>query len=212
MAESDAAAVADGAADEADGPADRTEMFAAIILGVAATLTALSAYWSGIAGGNELAAFSTSNAKLTDANFFYERGGQTQAQDGQLFVAYLEDSRSPEPTGFVEDLMRPELLAAVEDWETTEDMLTPFESEAYSVEDFDIADGLQSESEAALAEAETEGAKGDKLDLATVIFAVALFAAGIVLVFQSRKLRGALLVVSALLTVGGGALMASAFA
>lgn len=190
--------------------ADRIEMFSAILLGLAATLTAFSAYVSAIAGGEELEAFNTASATLTDANFFFQRGIQTVATDNQLFVAYLERIEAGEDTFFLTELMRPELQAAIDDWHATEPLLTPFESDAYFVEDFDTGQDLQSQSEAALVRAGDEGDRGDLLDLANVVFAVALFAAGVLNLFKRPGLQYLLVGVAAVMILGGTAVTLSA--
>lgn len=199
-------------ADDADdaevhGSAARIELVAAILLGVAATLTAISAFLSSAAGGEQLEAFNTASAKLTDANFFYQQGNQTFASDNQLFVAYLSATQAEQDTGFLTDLMSPVLEASIADWEANDDVFTPFDSDEYSIEEYDTADGLTQESEQALADADDAGARGDKLDLSSVVFATALFAGGIVTGFKRRTLQVALLSVGSVLVVLGAAVM-----
>jgi hypothetical protein len=188
---------------------DRIELYSAILLGVAATLTAVSAFFSSAAGGEELAAFNDSTSKLTDANFFYQQGNQTMAEDSQLFLALLEAEQTGIETQFITDLMSEELEASIEDWNTNDEVFTPFDSERYVVSAFAEADGLQAQSEAALEEAEEAGSRGDKLDLSTVIFAAALFVGGIISGFRKSSLQLAMLGVGAVLTVLGTAVMLS---
>lgn len=179
------------------------EIASAIILGVAATLTALAAFLAAMAGGEELENFTTSSSKLADANFFYQQGNQTIAQDNQLFVAYLEASQSGTETAFITDLMSPELVAAIEEWETADELLTPFESEAYEIGSFETAKEFEDESQAALVDAKDVGKNGDFFDLAAVVFAAALFAAGIIQPFRSAVLQRGLLGLAVALCVGG---------
>ena len=188
---------------------DRTELFAAILLGIAATLTAVSAFFSAAAGGDELAAFNTSTAKLTDANFFFQQGNQTIASDSQLFVAFLQAEQTGTESGFITDLMSESLEASVDDWNTNDEVFTPFDSEFYVVDDFATAEGLQAESDAALEDAEEAGGRGDKLDLSTVVFAAALFVGGIISGFRKRSLQLSMLGVGTVLTVIGTVVMLS---
>jgi hypothetical protein len=198
-----------GDATDTESDGDRIELYAAILLGVAATLTAVSAFFSSAAGGDELAAFNTSTAKLTDANFFYQQGNQTMAEDSQLFVAFLEAEQTGIESGFITDLMSESLEASIEDWNTNEEVFTPFDSELYVVDSFATAEGLQAESDAALEDAEEAGGRGDKLDLSTVIFAAALFVGGIISGFRKSSLQLAMLGVGTVLTLLGTAVMLS---
>ena len=191
----------------AEAKADRMELYSAILLGVAATLTAISAFFSSAAGGEQLAAFNTSSAKLTDANFFFQRSSQTQAAEQQLFVSYLEAVQFDTDTGFLTDLMSEDFEAAVHDWETSDDVFTPFDSELYVDEDEASAVALQAESDQALVDADEAGGRGDKLDLSTVIFAAALFVGGILGGFRQRKLQTGLLGVGTVLVLLGGIVM-----
>lgn len=188
---------------------NRLELLSAILLGIAATLTAVSAFFSSAAGGDELGAFNTSTSKLTDANFFYQKAGQTQAAEQQLFISYLEAVQFGTETSFLTDLMSEDFEAAVHDWETSDDVFTPFDSELYVDEDGATADGLQAEADQALVDADEAGSRGDKLDLSTVIFAAALFVGGIISGFRQRGLQVALLGVGTVLTLLGTAVMLS---
>lgn len=186
---------------------NRIELYSAILLGVAATLTAVSAFFSSAAGGEQLEAFNTSAAKLTDANFFFQRSSQTQAAEQQLFVAYLEAEQFGTESSFITDLMSEDFEAAVADWESSEDVFTPFDSELYVDEDEAEAVELQAASDQALVDAEEAGSRGDKLDLSTVIFAAALFVGGILSGFRQRKLQTGLLGVGTVLVLLGGIVM-----
>jgi hypothetical protein len=196
-------------AEEAETYADenRIELFSAILLGVAATLTAISAFFSSAAGGEQLEAFNTSTSKLTDANFFFQRSSQTRAAEQQLFVSYLEAVQFDTETGFLTDLMSEDFEAAVHDWETSDDVFTPFDSELYVDEDEASAVALQAESDQALVDADEAGTRGDKLDLSTVIFAAALFVGGILGGFRQRRLQVGLLGVGTVLVLLGGVVM-----
>ncbi len=199
-------------AEEARGSratSDRIELMSAILLGLAATFTAGSAYLSAIAGGEELEGFNTASAKLSDANFFFQQGNQTFAQDNQLFVAFLQAGETGADTFFLTELMSDELRASIDDWLAT-DILTPFESELYVVDSFDAGQQLQEESEAALEEAGEHGDRGDLLDLSNVLFAVALFAAGVLNLFKRPGLQYLLVGVAAAMILGGTGVMLSA--
>lgn len=184
--------------------ASRNETISVIILGIAATLTAIAAWLSGVSGGDEAEARESANAALTDANFFFNEASASRVEDGQLFIAWLEASQNGGETEFIENLMTPNLIESIDYWNTTEEAATPFDEDG-PYEELFVPEGQQkqAEYEQHLVEADDAAAKGDKLDLSNVVFAVALFAAGIVAVFKRIQLQGVLLVVAALSTIFG---------
>lgn len=194
---------------ETEGGANRIELYAAILLGVAATLTAISAFFSSAAGGEQAEAFNNSTARLNDANFFFQQFNQTEAKDTQLFIALLEAEQSGAETTFITDLMSESLQASIDDWATSDELLTPFDSEAYDTSDLEEANAQQAQSDQALVDADEAGARGDKLDLSTVIFAAALFVGGILGGFDQRRLQTGLLGVGTVLCLLGGIVMLS---
>ena len=108
---------------------DLLQVFAAILLGIAATLTAFSAYRSALSDGNALQGYTVASQKLADSNFFYGQGNQVEAGDRGLFVAYATASQegNAELADYLVTLMRPELSDAVAWWNETDEAITPFD-------------------------------------------------------------------------------------
>ena len=124
---------------------NRLELLAAIVLGIAALLTAFATFQAGKKGGEALQGYSQSSAQLSDANQFYNQGGQTSALDQSLFVEYA--IATTEGNTDVADylrgtLMRPELSEAIDWFDANDDAETPFdeaEDNPYTIEDYETA-------------------------------------------------------------------------
>ena len=173
----------DGAPDE---PERRSlDLPAAIILGLAALLTALAAYQAALADGNALQGYSEANQELNDANAFYQQGNVQQATDQQQFLSYavaVTEGNQDVAEYIRTELMRDELEAAVDWWESDPDALTPFddvEDNPYVNEDWAEANRLEEQSAVTFQEGADADAEGDQYELANVMFAASLFFGGI---------------------------------
>lgn len=181
---------------------------AAILLRVAATLTAFSAYQSGLRDGEVLDGYNKSSTALNDANFYYNQVNQTFAADQELFIQFatIAQTGPPEAANYITTLMRPELMEAVDWWQADEDAITPFDDDPenpYFIAEIAEAERLTAESEKAYDEATATGNIGDTFELSTVLLALTLFFAGIATLFRRRVVATALLGISlAALVVG----------
>lgn len=207
----------------AEAPETRTEttgeswlsIVAAILLGIAATLTAFSAYQSGLRDGEVLDGYNASSTALNDANYFYNQVNQTFAADQELFVQFATVAQTgpPEAANYITTLMRPELVDAVDWWQADADAITPFDDDPdnpYVIAEIAEAERLTAESEKAYDEATAAGDIGDKFELATVLLALTLFFAGIATLFSRRLVAISLLGVSLVALLAGGAQLATA--
>ena len=188
---------------------------AAILLGIAATLTAFSAYQSGLRDGEVLEAYNTSSTALNDANYYYNQVNQTFAADQELFVQFATVAQAGQlqAANYITTLMRPELVEAVDWWREDDDAITPFdddEANPYFIAEIAEAERLTAESEKAYDEATAAGDIGDKFELATVLLALTLFFAGIATLFRRRLVAVSLLGVSLAALVAGGLQLATA--
>ena len=194
---------------------DRNQLLAAMILGAAAILTAFAAYNAALLDGEALQGYTESTRILSDANAFYAQGNQTSASDQQIFVAYAtaQQEGNAELAEYLTTLMRPELVAAVEWWEATEEAVTPFdedEANPYTLSDFEEAEALENEAETLFEEGAEADDKGDKFELATVAFALTLFFGGVATLFRRRPVTVGLLGVGAFTLMGGLAVLLTA--
>lgn len=195
---------------------DRNQLIAALILGAAAILTAFSAYNAALLDGEALQGYTESTRTLSDANAFYAQGNQTSAIDQAIFVEYAsaQQAGNAELAEYLTTLMRPELVEAVEWWESTDEAVTPFdelEGNPYTLEDFDEAQALEETAGEQFDDGSAADEKGDKFELASVAFALTLFFAGIATLFGRRVITLALLVVGGVTLLSGAAVLATAF-
>lgn len=193
----------------------RMAIFAAILLGLAATLTAFSAYQSALQDGEALAGYNEASAKLSDANYYYAQGNQTFAADQALFVEFATAAQADQlaAADYMSTLMREELLAAVDWWQADEEAITPFDDDAdnpYVIAEFAEAERLAAESQEATDRATAAGDIGDKFELSTVLLALTLFFAGIATLFRRRLVCWSLLGVGLVSLVAGAAQLTTA--
>ena len=186
---------------EEDTKDTRNELWAAIILGIAATVTALAAWQAGVVGGDAAVARSDAAKHLADANFFYSQGNQTSAADQALFVPYASALNAGDQglADYLQTLMRPEMSDAVDWWNATEEAVTPFdeiEGNPYTLDDLEAASAEQAESDTLSEKAEDLDAQGDKYDLAGVILAITLFFGGVATLLNKQSVQRALLGIS----------------
>ena len=198
---------------------------AAILLGIAAVLTAWSAYRESLTSDLVLKNYSEQQAAIALANDAYIRSGQERQQELTLFVdaalagaAAGEDGNTLAYDYLTEGIMSEELYAAVAWWrdapeETTPP--TPFvpENPAFAALPSEVllAEGraYDEQAEASRAAAEEADANSDRFDLANVFFAVVLFVAGLTTIVQRRSIQIGFLGLSAVGLVAGFAVLAT---
>ncbi len=199
---------------------DRLQMVAAVLLGLAAIVGAMSSYYSAIKGGDSADTRADSGRTLADANFFFAEDAQTRAQDSAIFVPYAEAVfREDEATAdYLTTLMRPSMAEAVEWWSATDEAITPFDEidgNPYFAEGAQEAlaeaNELQDLAEDQVADAERLDEQGDRFDLAVTLLALTLFFGGIATLFRSSRVTIALLGVAAVGLVAGATTSITAF-
>lgn len=195
----------------------RLPLVAAVLLGIAATLTALAAYNAALKDGEALEGYTTSNAALSESNYWYAQGNQTYAGDQQLFVAYATASQegNVELSDYLVTLMRPELADAVDWWVNDPDAITPFDeadTNPYVIAEFAEGEAEAERSTEAFATGKAADEVGDDFELATVLLALTLFFGGIATLFRSRAVSVGLLAVATLTLLAGAGQLALAMA
>ncbi len=205
-----------------DKPEDRADgwqtLVAAVLLGIAATLTALSAWQAALTDGDALQGYTKSNAALSESNFFYQQGNQVLAADQALFTQFATVSQTdPDLAGYLQTLMRPELQEALAWWsdQPEDGAQTPFEDvegNPYVIADFAEGERFAAESAEAYDVGSTADETGDKFELATVLLALTLFFGGIATLFRRAALTHVLLGIGVLTLVAGVVQVSTAFA
>jgi hypothetical protein len=195
---------------------DPYQLVAAIVLGVAATLTAFSAYQGSLKDGESLQGYTASTRTLNDANSFYAEANQVYALDQQLFIEFATASQegNEELAEYLLTLMRPELVAGLDWWIETDESETPFDDlvgNPYEVAQQDEAVRLEALASTQFEEGASANEDGDRFGLATVLFALTLFFGGVATLFGRVAITQALLVVSVLTLSAGLVMLATAF-
>ena len=198
---------------------------AAILLGIAAVLTAWSAYRESLTSDLVLKNYSEQQAAIALANDAYIRSGQERQQELTLFVdaalagaAAGEDGNTLAYDYLTEGIMSEELYAAFAWWRDEPDETTPPtpfvpENPAFAALPSEVllAEGqaYDEQAEASRAAAEEADANSDRFDLANVFFAVVLFVAGLTTIVQRRSIQIGFLGLSAVGLVAGFAVLAT---
>ena len=185
---------------------DRNQLIAAVLLGLAATLTAVAAYSAALADGEALEGYTNSTRTLNDANAFFAQGQHIHGVDQSQFLEYADAVYADDAAraDYLTTLMRPELKDAVEWWQETDEAVTPFdelEGNPYAIEDFGVAHELEDEAAVLFDQGVDADEQGDVFELAVVFFALALFFGGIATVFDRQ------VVVTALFGIAAGVLV-----
>lgn len=196
---------------------------AAVLLGIAAVLTAWSAYRESLTSDLVLQSYSEQQAAISLANDAYIRSGQERQQEVSLFVesalAFVAASETGDTTVadyLTQGIMSPELLAAFEWWrDEPEEATTPTpfvpENPAFASLPSQVllAEGqaYDEQAEALRVAAETADADSDRFDLANVFFAVVLFIAGLTTIVQRRSIQIGFLALSSFGIIAGLAIL-----
>ncbi|MFS3128653.1 hypothetical protein ACLM5J_09630 [Nocardioides sp. Bht2] len=189
------------------------EPITALVLGLAAVLTALAAYLSATQGGEEAEARAAAIKANSEANSAVNGSIQTYAADQAMFATWAESNygENTELSEYLMTLMRPELKTAIEEWTADDsDAETPFEMASYVIEDDAFAEAAFADAEKQEAKAKEAADKGDAYDKAAIFLALALFFAGIATTFRRRIFSGALLGLGTISMVVGAVTLVTA--
>ena len=187
---------------------------AAVLLGIAATLTAWSAYRESLTSDLVLKNYSEQQAVIALANDTYGRADQQESLETTLFLdwAVATSTGNTDAAAYLEVVMSDELYAAVEWWNaepeetsppTPFDGANPYYADLPSQVLITEGDALLEEAAGLRLAAEEADGTSDRFDLANVFFAVVLFIAGLTTIVQRRSIQVAFLALSAVGLVGG---------
>ncbi|MFM9140335.1 MAG: hypothetical protein ACKOTH_07325 [Solirubrobacterales bacterium] len=196
---------------------------AAVLLGMAAVLTAWSAYRASLTSDLVLKNYSEQQAATALANDAYIRSGQERQQELTLFVdaaveANKEDGSATLFNYLTQGIMSKELYAAFKWWQEEPEKTTPptpFVPENPEFENLPsevlLAEGQANDEKAEVSRvaAEKADADSDRFDLANVFFAVVLFVAGLTTIVQRRSIPIGFLALSVVGLVAGFIVLAT---
>ena len=197
--------------------AKHLELAATVLLAVAAVATAWSSYQATRWNGEQAKAASQTNAIRIDAS---RAQGEAEAEtevDLALFIQWVDADAHDEAelADFYASRFRDEFQPAFDAWLATDPMEnpdappSPFALPEYQVEARDQAEEYDRQAEVSAATVRTDIQRATNYVLAVVLFAVALFFAGISTKLDSDRLRATLLVVGWVIFLGSVAWIAT---
>ncbi|MBS1879716.1 MAG: hypothetical protein JST31_09400 [Actinobacteria bacterium] len=189
---------------------ERAELLATILLAVAAVATAWSSYqsarWSGVQAND----YSQASAARIDATKAASEAGQQTEVDVLAFSQWVNAyaAKDTRLANFYFDRFRPEFRPAMLAWVATRPLKnpnappTPFAMPQYKPAKKTEAEALEVKAEATAAGARQANQRSDNYVLAVVLFAAALFFAGISTKLKLPRQRMFVLGLGYLLFVG----------
>lgn len=212
----------------------KLELVATIILATGAVFIAWSTFQSAKWSGVQTVKYAESNSIRIESNKSFTLAGQQVIVDVTLFTQWLsaivddpangqeavteQGEYSPDPeslAGFYYERMRDEFRVALDAWiklrpvENPGVALTPFDVPEYQNAKLAEAESLEVRSNDLAEEAREANKQSDEYVLLTVLFALALFFAGISSKIDSKVLSRLVLIFSLAILIGGGILLIS---
>ena len=188
---------------------DRVEQVIAVMLGLAAIITAWTAFQSSQLGDKVQESFSEGIRSSDQASQEYNTAIATDNQDQAIFLEYAKALVSEDEvtaTYIQESLMSPELAAAVQWWIEQPDDTgpdSPFVEENPNWDDssWNTAADLDVEAQQYFDSARQADADGDEFDLLEVIVTLSLFLFGVASLVRQQKIQVGLATVGGLILI-----------
>jgi hypothetical protein len=195
---------------------DRVEQIIAVMLGLAAIITAWTAFQSSQLGDKVQESFSEGIRSSDHASQEYNTAIATDNQDQAIFLEYAKALVAEDETTATyihETLMSPELAAAVDWWlEQPEESApdSPFVEENPNWDDtsWTTAEELDVEAQQFFDTARDADSEGDEFDLLEVIVTLSLFLFGVASLVRQQKIQvglaaigGIILIYSIIMTI-----------
>jgi hypothetical protein len=188
-----------------------TELFAAILLSIAALLTSYAGFQGELWDGEQATNYALAEQTRTNASKNEMIAGQHTGIDTMIFTQWLSAYTSNnEPLAkFYRARFRPKFRTVFEQWIATGPLTnpkapaTPFHMPGYLEQSNSAAKVTERKADRYFAAGQRANGISDVYGQATVIFALALFMGGITQTFDTRKTRIMLLSLSAFCTLLG---------
>lgn len=176
---------------------DRTEIVIAILLGVAAILTAWATFQSSQLGGAVTAAYSDGIRYSDQASQAYNDAAATDVADQALFLEFAKASQAGDEAtaAYIHDsLMTEDLQAAVDWWAEQPDSSnydTPFteDNPNWSTAAFDNADALDVQAQEQFDAAKKKDSQGSDFDVLSILIAISLFLFGVASLVRQERIK-----------------------
>jgi len=188
---------------------DRIEVMIAILLGMAAILTAWATFQSSQLAGSVAAEYSEGIRAADAASQKYNDATAIEIANEGIFLEYTKALHSGEPelaAYMHSSLMTPELAAVIDWWEeqpTSSGIATPFTSENPNWSNPEIAAAKQQDAvaEEHFFEADRIDALGVAFDILAIIIAIGLFLFGVASLVRQERIKVGLGIVGAVILV-----------
>ncbi|MFM7551685.1 MAG: hypothetical protein ACKO7U_10030 [Actinomycetota bacterium] len=188
---------------------DRTEIAIAVLLGIAAILTAWSTFQSSQLGAAVTAAYSEGIRLSDTASQAFNDASATDIADEALFLEFAKAANAgDEDTAdyIYSSLMSEDLAAAVDWWSDQPDSAgydTPFveDNPNWSTVAYDDAAAIDADAQAKFEEATAKDALGTDFDVLSIIIAISLFLFGVGSLVRQERIKIGLGAVGAVILV-----------
>ncbi|MFM8611726.1 MAG: hypothetical protein ACKOD0_03340 [Actinomycetota bacterium] len=188
---------------------DRTEVAIAVLLGIAAILTAWSTFQSSQLGAAVTAAYSEGIRLSDTASQAFNDASATDIADEALFLEFAKAANAgDEDTAdyIYSSLMSEDLAAAVDWWSDQPDSAgydTPFveDNPNWSTVAYDDAAAIDADAQAKFEEATAKDALGTDFDVLSIIIAISLFLFGVGSLVRQERIKIGLGAVGAVILV-----------
>ena len=196
---------------------DWVEIAATVLLAIATVATAWSGYQASRWNGEQAKAFSRATTARVESTRASDLANAQTEIDVATFIQWVDAyaQNRTELTDFYFARFRPEFKPAVDAWIATKPLenpnapLTPFAMPQYRLAARDESRRLEAEADAAAAQARVNVQRATNYVLGVVLFATALFFAGMSAKLRTRRLRMALLAFGVAVFVGAIAWIAT---
>jgi hypothetical protein len=200
-----------------DARSNPLELLATLLLALAVVATAWSTYQGARWRGEQAAETAKATAARIESSEAAIRAGQLTQVDIATFTQWVDATvaGNAELAGFYEQRFRDEFQRAFDAWQASQPLtnpdapLTPFALREYRLADADRATRLNREAGARSDAASAANRNADHYMLAVVLFATALFFAGISGKLRSQLPRELLLGLGAVVFVGAAIWLAT---
>jgi len=188
---------------------DRLEQLIAIMLALAAVITAWTAYQGNELGDSVQKSYSQGIRLFDNSSQEFNRAIAIENQDEMLFVEYTKSMSSHDDATakyIHETLMSPELAKAVDWWLAQPEESAPAspfvdENPEWTDEALVSAKAIDAQAQQSFADAEKSDGNGDKFSLLEVIVTLSLFLFGVASLVRQQRIQVALAGIGAVILI-----------
>jgi hypothetical protein len=184
----------------------KLEVWTIVVLGLVSLVTAWAAFQSSLWNGVSTERFARADARRTAGVVSLDTATGTVQEDRGLFIEYYKalTDKNTAVSGYIKMIMPKRLSDAIDQWEKVPNHMSmgPFQPRfGYQQPGVD-GEKVQREVNQAVNSARYASTMGDRYNLAAVLFAAALFLAGVSSTLRFLRFRIGLLSIATIIFVG----------